>query len=133
MRSYQYFSYVGWPGGLFVSPGVLGTRGGYLYFKLTEIGGPIAAAWAALVCIGRNGYKKIAEEVMQTTTWIQNEVNQIPGKDNNNNIQGLKILGKPHMSVLSFATSQPNINIFAVADLMEQKGWTMERQCNPGM
>ena len=39
LRSHQYFAYGGWPGGLFGSPSLTGSRPG----------GMIAAAWAALV------------------------------------------------------------------------------------
>ncbi len=39
LRSYQYFAYAEWPGGLFGSPSMAGSRPG----------GMIAAAWAAMV------------------------------------------------------------------------------------
>ena len=39
LRSYQYFAYASWPGGLFGSPSLTGSRPG----------GIIAAAWAAMV------------------------------------------------------------------------------------
>lgn len=46
LRMQQYFAYSDWPGGLFVSPSMLGTRAG----------GPIASAWATMRHLGANGY-----------------------------------------------------------------------------
>lgn len=56
-RKYQFYAYGNWPGGLFVSPSLLGTRGG----------GPIAAAWAAMVANGEDGYMKRVDLVMETS------------------------------------------------------------------
>jgi sphinganine-1-phosphate aldolase len=39
-RRHQFFAFAEWPGGLFISPSMLGTRPG----------GSIACAWASLVC-----------------------------------------------------------------------------------
>eukprot|EP00058_Branchiostoma_floridae_P013039 XP_002598527.1 hypothetical protein BRAFLDRAFT_66906 [Branchiostoma floridae] len=44
-------------------------------------------------------------------------------------IQGLCILGEPHMT--AFAIGSKGINILALADEMESKGWRMERTQNP--
>ena len=41
LRSFQYFAYSNWPGGLFCSPSMSGSRPG----------GVIAAAWAAMVAM----------------------------------------------------------------------------------
>jgi hypothetical protein len=46
LRMRQYFAYSDWPGGLFVSPSMLGTRAG----------GPIASAWATMKHLGVNGW-----------------------------------------------------------------------------
>jgi sphinganine-1-phosphate aldolase len=57
IRRFQYFVMSSWPGGLYASPTMLGTRSG----------APIAAAWAALKTIGREGYTRMAKAVMNTT------------------------------------------------------------------
>ena len=44
-------------------------------------------------------------------------------------IPGLEIVGRPDMSVFSF-TSETG-NIFTIADLMEKKGWRLNRQSCP--
>ena len=45
LRSYQYFAFSSWPGGLFGSPSMAGSRPG----------GMIAAAWTAMVAMGQTG------------------------------------------------------------------------------
>ena len=57
LRSYQYFSYSNWPGGLFVSPSMAGSRSG----------GIIAATWAAMVSTGQNGYMERAAALVEVT------------------------------------------------------------------
>jgi len=53
LRKFQFFAYSEWPGGLFGSPSMAGSRPG----------GMIAAAWAAMVAMGQDGYINIAREV----------------------------------------------------------------------
>ena len=48
LRRQQYFMAPDWPGGLYTSPGMSGSRSG----------GIIAAAWAAMVSLGREGYMR---------------------------------------------------------------------------
>ena len=45
--------------------------------------------------------------------------------------QGLKIIGRPCMTAFAVMSSDPNLNIMAVADVMETKGFKMERQQLP--
>lgn len=112
LRSYQYFAYASWPGGLFGSPSLTGSRPG----------GAIAAAWAALVSMGQNGYLSIAKDVMNTTQQIINGVEKT---------SCLGILTKPDMTCVAIVSKNKKVNIHAVADLMEQKGWKIERQQYP--
>ena len=46
-------------------------------------------------------------------------------------IDGLEIVGDPVMTGFAFQSVDPEVNILAVADVMETKGWKMERQSNP--
>lgn len=111
LRSHQYFAYGSWPGGLFGSPSLTGSRPG----------GMIAAAWAALVAMGQDGYKRIASDVMETTLEVVKAVQRI---------DGLKLMAVPDMTCVAF-TTEGSLNIHAVADSMEKKGWKMERQQLP--
>ena len=52
LRRYQFHVSTGWPGGIYASPSMAGTRPG----------GSIAAAWAALKRIGRAGYLEMVKQ-----------------------------------------------------------------------
>eukprot|EP00118_Oscarella_pearsei_P026722 m.310347 g.310347 ORF g.310347 m.310347 type:complete len:537 (+) comp51007_c0_seq1:154-1764(+) len=112
IRKHQLFAYSSWPGGLFGSPGMTGSRPG----------GNIAASWAALRSIGQDGYLKMAGKLMEVTLTLQSGIRDIPG---------LTILGKPHMTAFAFASNDPQVDILALADAMEGKGWKIERQQFP--
>ncbi|XP_006825455.1 sphingosine-1-phosphate lyase-like [Saccoglossus kowalevskii] len=112
IRKYQIFAYGGWPGGLFGSPSMAGTRPG----------GNIAASWVALRHLGKDGYLKMAKSLMKITKKLTDGIKKIPG---------LKILGDPSMTCFAIAASDPSLDLLAVADVMETKGWKMERQQFP--
>ncbi len=109
---HQFFVYTEWPGGIFISPALLGTRSG----------GPIGAAWAAINALGVNGYMEIAGTVMDATKTLIEGIQGIPG---------LKIIGKPDMSVFAYASEDPALNIYVVGDIMEKKGWHVDRLQKP--
>jgi len=110
-RKYQFFSYAGWNGGLYVSSTMLGTRGG----------GPIAAAWASMLSMGEEGYLSYAKDIMETANYIKSQISEMAD---------LYILGNPCMTVLAF--SSKTLNIFTVCDVMEDKfKWSLERQQYP--
>ncbi len=109
---HQIFVYENWPGGVFASPALLGTRPG----------GCIAAAWAAMQAMGREGYLENARIIMKTTRHLIDGINAIPD---------LKVLGDPPMSLFAFQSTQKNLSIYAIADRMEKKGWHIDRQQRP--
>jgi glutamate/tyrosine decarboxylase-like PLP-dependent enzyme len=109
---HQFFVITDWPGGVFASPAMLGTRPG----------GAIAAAWAAMNAFGIDGYRKNASVIMETTEKLKKGINEIPG---------LKVLGKPVMSVFAFISSDKAVDIFAVGDQLEEKGWLVDRLQHP--
>ncbi|WP_457552520.1 pyridoxal phosphate-dependent decarboxylase family protein [Desulfobacula sp.] len=109
---HQFFVHQNWPGGVFASPALLGTRPG----------GPIAAAWAAMNAMGQEGYQDMAKKVMKTTRKL------IKGIDA---IDGLRVMGKPQMSVFAYGSTRSEINIFAIGDVMEDKGWHIDRLQRP--
>jgi glutamate/tyrosine decarboxylase-like PLP-dependent enzyme len=112
IMQHQFFVYENWPGGVFASPALLGTRPG----------GAIAAAWAAIHAQGEGGYRRNAQTIMKITRQLQDGVNAIPG---------LRVLGAPAMSVFAFASTTPEVNILAVGDRLEEKGWHVDRQQRP--
>ena len=109
---HQFFVYENWPGGIFISPALLGTRPG----------GAIAAAWAAMMAIGESGYLDNAKRILDITRKLIDGINAIPE---------LYVLGNPQMSVFAYASRQKDVNIYAVADQMEKKGWHIDRLHRP--
>lgn len=110
LRRHQYFAYTDWPGGIYASPTMTGSRAG----------GAIAAAWAILNHLGQDGYTRLAGEVMQTTKKLQAGVRAI---------EGLEVQGDPVMSVMAIGSR--TMNIYEVGDQMTARGWHMDRQQNP--
>ncbi len=110
LRKHQYFAYTDWPGGIYASPTMTGTRPG----------GAIAAAWAIFNRLGHNGYMKIAREVMLASIRLRQGIDAI---------DGVRILGEPHMSVMGIGGV--NTDVYEVGDLMQERGWHLDRQQNP--
>ncbi len=110
LRRHQFFVYSDWPGGIYASPSMTGTRAG----------GSIAAAWAALNSIGEDGYMRLAESAMKTAKRIMEGIS---------GIKELYILGIPDMSVFAFASDI--LDIFALGDAMDRRGWHLDRQQFP--
>lgn len=110
LRRHQLFATTDWPGGIYASPTMTGTRAG----------GAIAAAWAVLNFLGEEGYLRIARTVMQTTARLRDGINAI---------DGLRVLGRPEMSVLAIASDKDNI--YEIGDEMGLRGWHLDRQQFP--
>ncbi len=110
LRRYQFFTASDWPGGLYGSPTMTGSRPG----------GAIAAAWAVLRYLGEEGYTRLARTIMDTTQALRDGINAIPG---------LRVLGLPDMSVFAFTSD--SADIYAVADALDARGWHPDRQQMP--
>lgn len=110
LRRYQMFVSTDWPGGVYPSPVISGSRPG----------GPIAAAWALLHFLGEEGYLEITARVMETTKYLQAGIRALPG---------LKILGEPEMSV--FAVASDDLDVYELADELSLRGWHLDRQQFP--
>jgi sphinganine-1-phosphate aldolase len=110
LRKHQFYVYADWPGGIYGSTTMLGTRPG----------GAIAAAWAAFKSIGMAGYMEMAKRTMQATEKIKAGVMAIPG---------LKIVGDPDMSILAFTSDQFDIHV--LGDELHLMGWHFDRQQMP--
>ncbi len=109
---HQIFVHENWPGGVFASPALLGTRPG----------GSIAAAWAAMQAMGENGYLDHARTIMKTTRALMEGINAI---------DGLAVLGDPPAALFAYRSTEKAVNIYAVGDQMEQKGWHVDRLQRP--
>jgi len=106
LRKFQFYVYTDWPGGVYPSPSMTGTRPG----------GAIAAAWAVMNYLGESGYLRLADKAMKLSQKLTDGINAIPG---------LKVMARPDMCV--FAFSSDRVNVYELGDLMEAKGWQLDR------
>jgi len=107
LQRHQYFIYDAWPGGVYGSATTAGTRPG----------APIAAAWATVSHLGEAGYLRLAGQVLDATRRFRTGIEAI---------DGLRISGDPVMGVMEFASDVHDLS--AVADVMEGRGWHLDRQ-----
>jgi len=130
---HQIFVATEFPGGIYASPTLLGTRPG----------GPIAAAWAALTSFGEQGYIELAKQALDAADRLRLGIE---------GISGLALIGKGDATIVTFGTAEsveaaadrsliPSLirkvrgtggeEIYAIADRMETRGWTIDRQHKP--
>ena len=106
LRRLQYFIVPDWPGGLYTSPGMSGSRSG----------GIIASAWAAMVSLGREGYRAIAADIFRTAAQVADAVRAT---------EHLQVLGDPFFNVAFTTTPESGLDIFLVNDFLASKRWRM--------
>ncbi|MEO8020406.1 aspartate aminotransferase family protein [Polaromonas sp.] len=109
---HQMFVYEDWPGGVFASPALLGTRPGGAY----------AAAWAAMQHFGQSGYRALAAQTLQAFDTMREGISAMPE---------LYVMGEPSGPLLAYGSRDVAVNIFAVGDQMDAKGWTVNRLQKP--
>jgi sphinganine-1-phosphate aldolase len=109
LRDAQYFFLTGWSGGKYCSPGMEGSRSG----------GLIAATWAAMVQLGREGYRRYAKDIFATAAAMQTSVLSHPE---------LRLIGDPTF-LFSFTSDQ--FDIYLVNDFMRRRGWRFNGQQYP--
>jgi glutamate/tyrosine decarboxylase-like PLP-dependent enzyme len=107
---YQYFLYDQWPGGLYGSPAMAGARPA----------APIAAAWGVMNYLGEDGYLRLTTTLWETTQKIRSGIEAIPE---------LHLWGDPDLTLLAFGSE--SVDVMAVGDAMDDKGWCLDRQQNP--
>jgi len=118
LRSYQTFVTDNWLGGFYGSSGVLGTKSG----------GPMAAAWAVMNYLGDDGYLRLTKAAYEACQQLADAIEQFPE---------LQLRARPDSTLLSFGArdthdeSSPMFDIYAVADLLAQRGWYVDKQSPP--
>ena len=101
LRNRCYFFMPDWSGGKYFSPGMEGSRSD----------GLLAATWASLVSIGREGYREYAKRIFDTSAAMQGAVRSHPE---------LRIMGEP---TFLFAFTSDEFDIYHVNDEMKRRGW----------
>lgn len=108
-RKYQYTTNPEWVGGTYVSPGIGGSRSG----------GIIAATWAVMVTLGREGYLERARKIFETAFTMQKSVTRHPE---------LRLMGSP---TFCFSFTSDEFDIYHLNDFMKDRGWRFNGQQYP--
>ena len=103
LRRWQYFTATDWPGGLYFSPTLAGSRPGALS----------AACWAAMVSTGADGYREATRRILETGAEIRRGVEEI---------SELRVLGDP-LWIVAFASDR--LDIYRLMDRMSALGWNL--------
>jgi glutamate/tyrosine decarboxylase-like PLP-dependent enzyme len=109
LRDGQYFYLTDWSGGKYCSPGIEGSRSG----------GLLAATWAAMVSLGRDGYLRYAKQIFETSFAMQEAVRSHPE---------LHLLGEP---TFLFSFTADEFDVYHVNDFMRPLGWRFNGQQYP--
>ena len=110
LMRHQLFMYDEWPGGLYGSMAMAGARPA----------APVAAAWAVMNFLGEDGYVRLATRTKQTADALRAGIEAI---------EGLHVLGDPPATLLAFGSTDRDI--MAVGDVMDDRGWHLDRQSDP--
>ena len=109
LRNSQYFYLTDWSGGKYCSPGMDGSRSG----------GLLAATWAAMVSLGRSGYRTYAKAIFETSSAMQDAIRSHPA---------LRIMGE---ASFLFSFTSDDFDIYLVNDFLRTRGWRMNGQQYP--
>ncbi|NNN01501.1 MAG: aspartate aminotransferase family protein [Acidimicrobiaceae bacterium] len=107
---HQIFDYDVWPPGRYRNASVAGARAA----------APVASAWSLMNYLGLDGYTEIMRDLLSTTDRFKNGITAL---------SGLEIIGDPIGPLIAF-TSTTN-DIFAIADVMDDRGWHLNRVHRP--
>lgn len=109
LRNVQYFFLTDWTGGKYCSPGMDGSR------SL----GLLAATWASMVAMGRDGYLEKARAIFSTADRMKEAVASHPE---------LRLIGAP---TFCFSFTSDEFDIYHVNDFMKLRGWRFNGQQYP--
>ncbi|XP_026484234.1 sphingosine-1-phosphate lyase [Vanessa tameamea] len=104
LRHHQYTVTTDWPGGVYGSPTVNGSRAG----------GLIAACWATMMFVGVERYVQMTKEIVSVARFIEAELRKI---------EGIFIFGKPATTVIAFGSKK--FDVFKLAEKLHKKGWSL--------
>lgn len=112
-RHYQYTVTTDWPGGVYGSPTVNGSRAG----------GIIAACWATLMYFGMDGYVDATRQIIETAQFIEKRLQKV---------KGIFIFGKPITSVIAIGSDE--FHVYHLSEHLNKRGWNLNPlQFPPGI
>lgn len=101
---HQYTVTTDWPGGIYGSPSVNGSRAG----------GVIAATWATMLRFGEDGYTEATKAIIDTTRYVEQGLRKI---------KGIFLFGTPATSVIAIGSKV--FDIFLLSGALSELGWNL--------
>lgn len=89
-RKHQFSVQTDWPGGIYASPTISGSRAG----------ANIATCWASLLYYGFSGYVNATRQILRTQRYMKNELLKV---------KSIYIIGDPILSVIGIGSNEFNI------------------------
>ncbi len=109
LERFQRTRFDDWPSGTYSTPNIIGSRSG----------GAIASAWAVMNHLGLEGYRERVRILLGIRDRLFAGIRAA----------GLEIIGKP--DAYNFAFTGAGLDMHAVADALEARGWTVGRANEP--
>ena len=110
LRKYQTFKISDFPGGLYVTASINGSKAGFV----------IAAAWATMLHCGESRYIEVCRSVCTAASAFKTAVDANPH---------LRVMGDPVANTVSFTSDR--IDIYTLKDQLQAKGWIFQAQQFP--
>ena len=108
LRHNQFWATAGWPG-----YGVVNST-----LQSTKSGGPLAAAWAVVQLLGRDGYAELAAAARGAALRIAEAVGDI---------DGVRLLAVPDSTLVTLA-ADGSCDVYTIADDLLARGWYAQPQ-----
>ncbi|KAF5307262.1 hypothetical protein FQR65_LT06978 [Abscondita terminalis] len=103
-RHHQYTVTTDWPGGVYGSPTVSGSRAG----------GSIAVCWATMLHFGKEGYVEATRNIVHTTKYIEKGLRDI---------KSIYVFGQPATSVIAIGSHV--FDVYHLSSKLLKKGWNL--------
>ncbi|KAI8521052.1 Sphingosine-1-phosphate lyase 1 [Branchiostoma belcheri] len=103
-RHSQYFVQPNWPGGVYATSTMAGSRAGAI----------VAACWATMMTIGEDGYVESTRKIVKAARYIAKELRKV---------EGIFVFGEPEVSVVAFGSTE--FDIYRVSNTLTARGWNL--------
>jgi len=112
LRKAQFFASADWPGYTMLNSTT----------QSTKSGGPLAAAWAVVQTIGRDGYRDLVSRTLDGVDALVSGLSSIAP---------LHLVASPDSSLVTVETDG-TCDVFTISDLMLDRGWFVQPQMSFG-
>jgi len=113
LQDHEFFESDRWARGTYRTSTVTGSRSA----------GAISSAWAMMQYLGKAGYLEATKATMSATMQLIAGINDTPG------LKVVEPFGESNL--FNFVSTDPDVDLMAVADILDEKGWMRGRMRDP--